>query len=83
MMARFCASAEKVFRLSEHFPSRTDCRTRPQIPTAAAFVGSLTLFAIRRGRRNGWEQDLRIPARLRGLLGAEPPASTPSAASLP
>jgi hypothetical protein len=73
-MARFCAYAEKVFRLSEYFPSLTDSRTRPQIPTAAAFAGGLTLFATRRGSLNGLEQDLRIPARLRGLLGAEPPS---------
>jgi hypothetical protein len=73
-MARFCAYAEKVFRLSEHFPGLTDSRARPRIPTAAAFAGGLTLFATRRGSLNGLEQDLRIPARLRGLLGAEPPS---------
>jgi Transposase DDE domain len=74
VMARFCAYAEKVFRLSEYFPGLTDSRTRPQIPTAAAFVGGLTLFATRRGSLNGLEQDLRFPARLRGLLGADPPS---------
>ena len=74
VMARFCAYAEKVFRLSERFPTLTDSRPRPRIKTAAAFAGAFTLFATRRGSLNGLEQDLRIPARLRGLVGAGPPS---------
>ena len=74
MMARFCAYAEKVFRLSERFPTLTDSRARPRIQTAAAFAGAFTLFATRRGSLNGLEQDLRIPARLQGLVGAGPPS---------
>ena len=58
----------------QYFPSLTDSRTRPQIPTAAVFAGGFTLFATRRGSLNGLEQDLRFPARLRGLVGAEPPS---------
>jgi hypothetical protein len=73
-MARFCASAEKVFRLSQRFPTLTDSRPRPRIKTAAAFAAVFTLFATRRGSLNGLEQDLRIPARLRGLVGAGPPS---------
>ena len=65
MMARFCAYAQKVFRLSERFPTLTDSRTHPRIRTAAAFASVLTLFATRRGSLNGLERDLRIPARLR------------------
>ena len=74
MMARLCAYAEKVFRLSERLPTLTDSRPRPRIPAAAAFAGAFTLFATRRGSLNGLEQDLRIPARLRGLVGAGPPS---------
>ena len=74
MMARFCAYAEKVFGLSERFPTLTDSRARPRIKTAAAFAGAFTLFATRRGSLNGLEQDLRIPARLQGLVGAGPPS---------
>ena len=70
MMARFCSYAEKVFRLSERFPTLTDSRARPRIKTAAAFAGAFTLFATRRGSLNALEQDLRFPARLRGLVGA-------------
>jgi hypothetical protein len=72
-MARLCAYVEKVFQLGERFPSLTDARLRPRIPTAAAFAGVFTLFATRRGSLNGLEQDLRVPARLRGMVGAEPP----------
>ncbi len=74
MMARFCAYTEKVFRLSQRFPTLTDSRPRPRIKTAAAFAAVFTLFATRRGSLNGLEQDLRIPARLRGLVGAGPPS---------
>jgi hypothetical protein len=74
VMARFCAYVEKVFRLGERFPSLTDSRVRPRIKTAAAFAGAFTLFATRRGSLNGLEQDLRVPARLRGIVGAPPPS---------
>jgi hypothetical protein len=73
-MARFCAYVEKVFGLGEHFPTLTDSRLRPRIQTAAAFASAFTLFATRRGSLNGLEQDLRIPARLRGIVGAKPPS---------
>src|SRR5262249_55212796 len=80
---RFCAYADKVFGLGERLPTLTDSRTHPRIKTAAAFAAAFTLFATRRGSLNGLEQDLRIPARLRGLVGAGPPGSTPSAAPVP
>jgi hypothetical protein len=73
-MRRFCAYVEKVFRLGARLPSLTDARVRPRIKTAAAFASAFTLFATRRGSLHGLEQDLRIPARLRGLVGAEPPS---------
>ena len=52
----------------------TDARICPQIPTAAAFASVFTLFATRRGSLNGLEQDLRIPARLRGIVGTRVPS---------
>lgn len=73
-MARFCAYIEKIFGLGKRLPTLTDSRPRPRIRTAAAFTSVLTLFATRRGSLNGLERDLRIPARLRGLVGAEPPS---------
>ncbi len=74
MMARSRASAEKVFGPSLRFPTLTDSRPRPRIKTAAAFAAAFTRFATRRGSLNGPGQDLRIPARLRGLVGAGPPS---------
>ena len=74
MMARFCAYVEKVFGLGEQFSTLTDSRLRPRIRTAAAFAAAFTLFATRRGSLNGLEPDLRIPARLRGIVGAKPPS---------
>lgn len=73
-MARFCAYAEKVFKLGSHLPKLTDTRKRPSIPTATVFAAGFTLFATRRGSLNGLEQDLRIPARLQGLVGARIPS---------
>jgi hypothetical protein len=73
-MARFCAYVEKLFGLGSQLGQLTDKRTSPQIPTAAAFASVFTLFATRRGSLNGLEQDLRIPARLRGIVGARVPS---------
>jgi Transposase DDE domain len=73
-MGRFCAYIDKVFHLGSQLGNLTDARAFPHIPTAAAFAGVLTLFATRRGSLNGLEQDLRIPARLQGLVGAQPPS---------
>jgi hypothetical protein len=74
MMARFCAYAQKLFALGERFATLTDSRLRPQIPTGAAFASVWTLFATRRGSLNGLEPDLRIPARLRGIVGPKIPS---------
>jgi hypothetical protein len=74
-MARFCAYVEKIFGLGQRFATLTDSRLRPRIPTAAAFASVLTLFATRRGSLNGLEPDLRIPARLRGIVGAQVPSA--------
>jgi hypothetical protein len=74
MMARFCAYAEKLFDLRTHLDLLSDARIRPSIPTATAFASVFTLFATRRGSLNGLEQDLRVPARLRGIVGPHVPS---------
>jgi Transposase DDE domain len=74
VMARFCAYADKGFGLGQRLPTLTDGRPRPRIKTAAVFAAAFTLFATRRGSLNGMEPDLRIPARLRGIVGAQPPS---------
>jgi hypothetical protein len=73
-MARFCAYADKIFDLGEQLSTLRDSRLCPRIPTAAVFAAMFTLFATRRGSLNGLEPDLRIPARLRGIVGASPPS---------
>src|SRR5947209_20450582 len=73
-MARFCAYVDKVFGLGSQLAHLTDARFYPQIPTATAFASVFTLFATRRGSLNGLEQDLRIPARLRGIVGTRVPS---------
>jgi hypothetical protein len=74
VMARFCAYVEKIFGLGSQLSRLTDTRIYPQIPTATAFASVFTLFATRRGSLNGLEQDLRIPARLRGIVGPRVPS---------
>jgi len=74
-MTRFCAYIEKVFHLGSQLGSLIDARLRPHIPTAAAFASVFTLFATRRGSLNGLEQDLRAPARLRGIVGTHIPSA--------
>jgi hypothetical protein len=73
-MARFCAYVEKLFGLGSQLGKLTDARISPQIPTAAVFASVFTLFATRRGSLNGLEQDLRVPARLRGMVGPDVPS---------
>src|SRR5271165_6190361 len=74
VMARFCAYVEKIFGLGSQLGRLTDTRIYPHIPTAAAFAGVFTLFATRRGSLNGLEQDVRVPARLRGIVGPDVPS---------
>ncbi len=73
-MRRFCAYVEKVFGLSDYLGWLTDSRKRPRIPTAAAFACGFSLFATRRGSLNALEEDLRVPGRLRGVVGDQPPS---------
>jgi len=73
-MARFCAYVDKVFQLGKRFPTLTDSRLRHRISPAAVFASVFTLFAPRRSSLNGLEQHLRVPARLRGIVGARLPS---------
>jgi hypothetical protein len=74
VMVWFCAYVEKIFGLGSQLGRLADTRIYPQIPTATAFASVFTLFATRRGSLNGLDQDLRIPARLRGIVGARVPS---------
>jgi hypothetical protein len=75
MMARFCAYAQKVFALGSRLGSLGDARIRPVIPTGAVFTSAFAMFASGRGALHALEPDLRIPTRLRGLVGPRVPSS--------
>lgn len=74
MMARFCAYVEKVFDLGARLGALRDARLRPLIPTSGVFASVLVMFASGRKSLNALEPDLRIPARLRGLVGRRVPS---------
>ena len=75
MMPRFCAYVEKVFQLGARLGSLRDRRARPVIPVTSVFAFAFTMFASARGSLHGMESDVRIPARLRGLVGPHVPSS--------
>ncbi len=91
MMARFCAYVEKVFAFGSRLAALRDTRQRPVIPTASVFASAMTMFATARGSLHGLEPDLRMPARLQGLVGGDavaanaagycPPTQTEQSAS--
>ena len=75
MMSRFCRYLDKCFNFRELLPLFTDSRQKPQIPGAAVFASVLALFVCNRQSLNSLEKDLvRLPARLRGVVGPRPPS---------
>lgn len=75
MMARFCAYSEKIFGLSDAMCCLRDARCKPQIPTSKVFASVFAMFATGRVSLNSMEKDLvRIPSRLRGIVGERAPS---------
>jgi len=74
MMARFSAYVEKVFSLGSRVAALRNARPRPVIPTAGVFCSAFVMFATARKALNALESDLRIPSRLRGLVGPRVPS---------
>jgi hypothetical protein len=75
MMSRFCRYVDKCFPFQQWLPLFTDTRQKPQIPSAAVFASVFALFACNRTSLNSLEKDLvRLPQRLRGLVGPRPPS---------
>lgn len=74
MMARFCGYVDKLFHLGSWLETLRDRRQQPIIPTAAVFASAFTMFATGRRSLHGLEPDLRVPARLRGLVGPQLPS---------
>jgi hypothetical protein len=75
MVSRFFRYLEKVFDFGASLRSLSDGRVRPRCSTASVWVSAFLMFATRRGSLNGIEQDLRVPKRLEGLLGALKPSA--------
>jgi len=75
MMARFCRYVDKVFQFGQLLKRLKDTRQQPVIPTHAVFATAWTLFATARGSLNSIEKEVRIPARLRGLVGGHAPSA--------
>ena len=74
MMARFCAYVDKVFPFREHLLRLRDNRKQPVISTATVFLAAFLMFASHRPSLNALQPDLRIPARLRRLVGRRVPS---------
>lgn len=76
MMARFCAYVEKVFHFSQYLPWLRDSRKKkPTIQVGSVFASVFTMFATGRTSLNSMEKDLvRIPSRLRGVVGQPAPS---------
>lgn len=75
MMGRFCRYIDKVFQFGKQLQTLSDTRQQPQIPAAAVFVSAWTLFATARGSLNSLGKEVRIPSRLRGLVGRRVPSA--------
>lgn len=75
MMGRFCRYVDKVFQFGQRLQTLSDTRQQPVIPTSAVFASAWTLFATARGSLNSLEKEVRIPSRLRGLVGRQIPSA--------
>jgi hypothetical protein len=73
MMERFCRNIDKVFQFGQQLQKLSDTRERPVIPVRAVFASAFTMFATARQSLNQLEKKLRLPVRLRGLIGPRLP----------
>ena len=75
MMGRFCRYVDKVFQFRQLLSTLSDTRQQPVIPTTDVFSSVLTLFATGRPSLNSLEKEVRIPDRLRDVVGPHPPSA--------
>ena len=76
MMARFCAYVEKMFDFSNLLETLHEPRLIPLIPIGSIFTSVFAMFATARRSLHSLEKDLvRIPSRLRGVVGPHAPSS--------
>jgi len=74
-MSRFCRYVDTGFHFQDLLPLFTDTRPKPPLPSAALFASVFALLACNRTSRNSLEKDLvRLPQRLRGVVGPRPPS---------
>ena len=75
MMGRFCRYIDKVFQFGGLLQRLQEPRQQPQIPVTTVFASAFAMFAMARRSLNSLERDLvRIPSRLRGVVGPRPPS---------
>ena len=80
MMDRFCPYIDKVFQFGKLLEMLRDPRLVPIIPIGSIFASSFAMFATGRTSLFSMEKDLvRIPARLRGVVGPHAPSSDTTA----
>lgn len=75
MMGRFCRYIDKVFQFGQFLLTLRDSRQQPVIPTRAVFASAFTMFATSRQSLNGLEKEVRLPARLGGIVGPRLPSA--------
>jgi hypothetical protein len=76
MMDRFCPYIDKVFKFGTLLRMLHEPRKAPIIPIGSIFASSFAMFATGRTSLHSMEKDLvRLPARLRGIVGAHAPSS--------
>jgi len=75
MMGRFARYVEKVFGLSRLAASLKDTRKKPQISTAAVFLGAFSMMATRLRSLNALEGELRVPGRWEKIVGRRKPSA--------
>jgi hypothetical protein len=76
MMARFCAYVDKVFNWGSLLEKLHEPRKIPLIPIGSIFTSALAMFTTGRCSLHSMEKDLvRIPSRLRGVVGPQAPSS--------
>ena len=75
MLSRFLRYVDKVFDFGHQVQTMVDRRVRSVIPASAVWFSGFLMFATRRGSLNGLQADLRVPGRMDGLIGSDPPSS--------
>lgn len=75
MMKRFCAYAEKVFKLSVEIEKLTDGRQKPRIPTSSIFLSVLMMYVVRIRSLNALEWEFYEPKKWAMVIGKRLPSA--------